>query len=158
MALQDFYSVLAIPRHAPHSQIKSAYHRLLLQSHPDKHIINQPTSNLVDIALLKEAYTTLSNPDLRAAYDARLEARKNGWHSSQTAPRPAQLVSLEEFDQGPDDDGQGPWTYPCRCGGSYTISTVLMEEGKHLVACSSCSEVIWVGYELVEDEPYQPTD
>jgi hypothetical protein len=27
--------------------------------------------------------------------------------------------------------------------------------GKHLVACSSCSEVIWVGYEQVEDEPYQ---
>jgi len=148
--LQDFYSVLAIPRHAPHSQIKSAYHRLLLQSHPDKRI-NQSTNIFVDITLLKEAYTTLSNPDLRAAYDARLEARKIGWHSSQTVSRPAQVVSLEEFDQGPDDDEQGPWTYPCRCGGSYTISTVLMEEGKHLVACSSCSEVIWVGYELVED-------
>ena len=161
--LQDFYSLLAVPRHASHSQIKSAYHQLLLQSHPDKRFINQShddvDSNPVDIALLKDAYTTLSNSDRRAAYDAHLDAqlnqRKNGW---QTVPRPAQVVSLEEFEQvshPTDEDGQGSWRYSCRCGGLYIISTMLMEEGNHMVACSSCSEVIWVGYEQVDDEPYQ---
>jgi diphthamide biosynthesis protein 4 len=157
--LQDFYSLFSVLKDASQSQIKSAYHDLLLRSHPDKRLINAPhkdNSNSVDIALLKEAYTTLSNPDLRAAYDARLDAQIT--QTKKTVPRPAQVVSLEDFEEDPhpiDEDGQGPWRYPCRCGGSYTISTVLMEEGKHLVPCSSCSEVIWVGYEQVEDERYQ---
>ena len=27
-----------------------------------------------------------------------------------------------------------------------------MERGQHLVGCSSCSEVIWVGYELADED------
>jgi hypothetical protein len=34
-------------KHASHSQIKSAYHRLLLQSHPDNALINQPTTQIL---------------------------------------------------------------------------------------------------------------
>jgi diphthamide biosynthesis protein 4 len=147
--MADLYAVFSVPKHASPAQIKSAYHRLLLQSHPDKRPICD-TSIPADIDLIKEAYATLSNPERRAAYDARLDGQRK--HGSQTVPRPAQVVSLEDFqeDHPSDEDRQGPWSYPCRCGGSYTISTALMEEGKHLVACSTCSEVIWVGYEQVD--------
>ena len=122
------------------AQIKSAYHRTLLQSHPDK----KKTSEPIDIALIKEAYSTLSNPQLRAEYDAQ--------HSYPTAylaapPRPAQIVSLEDFEEV---EAEESWQYRCRCGGSYLITSTLMDEGEHLIACNSCSEVVWVGYELVE--------
>ena len=118
------------------AQIKSAYHRTLLQSHPDK----KKTSEPIDIALIKEAYSTLSNPQLRAEYDAQ--------HSYSTAPpRPAQVVSLEDFEEV---EAEGSWRYTCRCGGLYLITFTLMDEGEHLVACNSCSEVVWVGYELAE--------
>jgi len=72
------------------------------------------------------------------------------------------VVSLESFQAeggsrcGDDAetgivDEDGPWHYRCRCGGVYTITTDELEQGHHLVACNSCSEVIWVGYKLAED-------
>ena len=132
----DFYQLLSIPKNASMAQIKSAYHRTLLQSHPDK----KKSSDPIDIALIKEAYSTLSNPQLRAEYDAQ--------HSySATPPRPAQVVSLEDFEEVEPEES---WRYTCRCGGSYLITSTLMDEGEHLIACNSCSEVVWVGYELVE--------
>jgi len=102
------------------------------------------SSEAIDIALIKEAYSILSDPHLRAKYDAHRSY-------SETPPRPAQLVSLEDFeevDSGMDDFEV--WRYPCRCGGSYHINTTLMEKGEHLIACNSCSEVVWVGYQLAE--------
>ena len=132
----DFYQLLSIPKNAPMAQIKSAYHRTLLQSHPDKNKSSEP----IDIALIKEAYSTLSNPELRAEYDAQ--------HSYSVAPpRPAQVVSLEDFEEV---EAEESWRYTCRCGGSFLITSALMDEGEHLIACNSCSEVVWVGYELVE--------
>ncbi|KAF8203892.1 DnaJ domain-containing protein [Pholiota molesta] len=146
----DFYQLLSVPKHASLAEIKSAYHRLLLQSHPDKRNPSSP-GGYVDISLIKKAYTTLSNEDSRAAYDLDLKQRTY----TSAGPRPAQVISLEEFeDENVEGEGEiseeGPWRYRCRCGGWYKISTVLMEKGEHLVACNSCSEVVWVGYEIVE--------
>ncbi len=134
---------------APIAEIKSAYHRALLKSHPDKR--NASISvNHADIALIKEAYITLSNEKERAVYDIRLKQRIYAGRG----PRPAQVVSLEEFNDesagtGEDSEG-GPWRYSCRCGGFYLITTTIMERGEHLTACSSCSEIVWVGYEVQE--------
>ncbi|KAF9225290.1 hypothetical protein BS17DRAFT_700287, partial [Gyrodon lividus] len=142
--------------------IKVAYHRILLLLHPDKQfqpridtIGGRSPAEDVDIALLKEAYMTLSDPSSRAAYDSllRREAKANS-----RGPRPAQVVSLEDFtleaNRGGGDDEDGTkqeWHYGCRCGGMYRIMDDDMENGKHLVVCESCSEVIWVGYELAEE-------
>lgn len=86
---------------------------------------------------------TLSTPNLRAEYDSSRDS------PSTTGPRPAQVISLDEFEEGVD-----MWRHDCRCGGMYRITSLEMEEGHHLVACNSCSEVIWVGYEecISEDE------
>jgi len=81
---------------------------------------------------------TLSTPNLRAEYDSLRSV------TSKSAPRPAQIVSLDDFEESGSDD---TWRYICRCGGMYRITSREMEEGHHLVGCSSCSEVIWVGYE-----------
>ncbi|KAL4070470.1 hypothetical protein J3A83DRAFT_4161578, partial [Scleroderma citrinum] len=153
----DYYNLLGIPRDASQSDIKIAYHRTLLQSHPDKQT-KSPTalgatihpSSDVDIALIKEAYATLIDPPLRKAHDASLKREA----SNERGPRPAQVVSLEDF---VIHDGEGrheieqEWHYDCRCGGVYRINEDDLECGRHLVGCQSCSEVIWVGYELVED-------
>ena len=43
------------------------------------------------------------------------------------------------------------WHYECRCDGTYRVTEDDLECGRHLVGCQSCSEVLWVGYKLVED-------
>lgn len=118
-----------------------AYHNALLKHHPDKSKI---ISESIDIALLKDAYQTLSSSDLRLEYDEKRGASKG----KSSMPRPAQVISLEEFEERED----GSWYHVCRCGGGgYMITETQMEAGSHLVGCDSCSEVIWVGYELAED-------
>ncbi|KAH7927249.1 hypothetical protein BV22DRAFT_1007280, partial [Leucogyrophana mollusca] len=152
-----FYQLLALQRTASASDVKLAYHRALLLWHPDKR--SAPASSadvptaVVDIALLKEAYNTLSHTPTRAAYDALLNQR----HSfTQSGPRPAQVISLEDFaETEAEGDGDHPmmiWTYSCRCGGLYRINEEDMEAERHMVGCTTCSEVVWVGYEIAEDE------
>jgi len=118
----------------------------LLQAHPDKNIYSN-SSQSIDIALIKEAYYVLSNHQLRAKYDIQLSQRSNS-----APPGPAQVVSLEEFEEVDQNESEAEdfWRYACRCGGFYHITTTLMEKGEHLITCNSCSEIIWVGYELVE--------
>ncbi|PCH36241.1 hypothetical protein WOLCODRAFT_166777 [Wolfiporia cocos MD-104 SS10] len=153
-AAPDLYALLALPPSASPAEIKHAYHHALLRSHPDKQRTSSPSASSssspgapVDIGLLKYAYETLSSPSARAAYDAaRARASQPG------GPRPAQVVSLEDFVEEPEEaGGDARWTYGCRCGGKYVITERDMERGQHLVACASCSEVVWVGYELAED-------
>lgn len=149
----DYYQLLSVSRSASAAEIKVAYHRALLIFHPDK----QPSSttaskpptttypSFADIASIKDAYSTLSSHHLRARYDAQLQDQ-----SESLRPRPAQVISLEEFDEQNATTDSVSWRYMCRCGGTYRISEEDMEKGQHLVGCSSCSEVVWVGYELVE--------
>ena len=164
----DFYSLLQIPRDASPNDIKLAYHRTLLRFHPDKQsrprrhgvvAVNAtadppPEEESVDVALLKDAYRTLSDVGLRAAYDGALRRKEQ---ARSGGPRPAQVVSLEEFTTVETvDTGSGTaievnavqeWWHRCRCGGTYRITQGDLENGTHLVGCESCSEVIWVGYE-----------
>lgn len=156
----DYYAILSIPRSASPSDIKFAYHRALLLHHPDKQSLrvngrggsegngHAPIAGGgdvdVDIGLIQEAYTTLSSTELRAEYDARRSAA-----AAKTSPRPAQVVSLEEF---VEEGEEGVWAYACRCGGKYTIREAEMEQDEHLVGCSGCSEVVWVGYEVADDD------
>ncbi|KAF9469564.1 hypothetical protein BDZ94DRAFT_1126975, partial [Collybia nuda] len=147
----DFYQLLSITKDASAAEIKIAYHRALLLFHPDKtsrarrdHAHLSENTKGFSISLIKEAYLTLSTPDLRARYDSSQKRLPSG-------PRPAQVISLEEFEEevggGDEDDA---WYYKCRCGGIYRITSGEMEKGHHLVGCNSCSEAIWVGYELQE--------
>lgn len=144
-SVPEYYEVLRLPRSASPAEIKQAYHRALLASHPDKRTVGSPAaaSVLPDLDLLRAAYTTLSSHALRAEYDK--ETTVVG--GAPAGPRPAQALSLEEF----DEEHEGTWTHACRCGGTYRLREADMERGQHLVGCSSCSEVVWVGYELAEE-------
>jgi diphthamide biosynthesis protein 4 len=127
----DLYAVLNLAPGASPAEIK-AYHRALLAAHPDKNNASQPTP---DIATIKDAYRVLSSPVLRAKAKAHQD------------PCPAQVISLADF----AEQGADAWTHACRCGSAYAITGAEMDRGVHLVPCTSCSEVVWVGYELAEE-------
>jgi diphthamide biosynthesis protein 4 len=159
---QNYYQLLHISPSLSLSsaEVKAAYYRVLLKSHPDKsrstsipiyHQQEQGQQNqtiTVDIAQLKEAYITLSSPHLRAEYDLKLFNERSNDGNSGRGPRPAQIISLGEF----DERSEGFWHHACRCGGEYIIGEQDMEKEYHLVGCNSCSEVIWVGYEVAEED------
>ncbi|KAH9926862.1 DnaJ domain-containing protein [Fomitopsis serialis] len=152
-ALPDYYAILSVSPTASAAEIKQAYHKALLLYHPDKHHTHQNGDHRssvnvdVTVALLQRAHQVLASPADRAVYDAsRAEA------GTKKGPRPAQVVSLEDFNDDEDSAGQPTWTYACRCGGRYVVTERELEEGQHLVGCVSCSEVVWVGYEVAEED------
>jgi diphthamide biosynthesis protein 4 len=149
--LIDYYSLLRIAHSASPNTIKAAYHRALLRVHPDK--IRQRADDpapLEDVGLLHDAFLTLSSETLRSAYDAQ------GKLNRRTDPRPAQVVSLDRFECSDPEGSNGGaistrWTLGCRCGGKYEVTEDHLERGLHLAECGSCSEVIWVGYEVAKE-------
>ncbi|KAF5332542.1 hypothetical protein D9611_005146 [Ephemerocybe angulata] len=181
----SFYEILSIPQNATAAEVKAAYHRALLQHHPDKQSsaasngtspvlprahhsstspLNISSGSRLEISLIKLAYETLLSPESRGTYDSTIMKKRKA-HTTSGGPRPAQIISLEDWvstsrsktpelhEGGEDVEGEeeGPWRYPCRCSGFYEISVDMMERGVHLVGCNSCSEVVWAGYELEED-------
>jgi len=166
----DFYEVLCLPRTATSSDVKAAYHNALLLHHPDKalSIRNRnesvqnitPTQNKLNhkhedktrrpsIDDIQQAYSTLVDPILRAEFDIRLA--RNGTTSSVAAKgsqRPAEIVSFDEF--VPEEKSEA-YIYPCRCGSVYRITEDQLEAEVHLLGCQGCSEVVWVGYDVVNE-------
>jgi len=75
---EDPYSVLGVSRTATPAQIKQAYRRLALRSHPD---VNKEPDAEAKFARIAEAYATLSDEKARAKYDRRPGA----WRSSSSS-------------------------------------------------------------------------
>ncbi len=68
---QDHYFVLGITADASQADIKEAYRRLAKEFHPDHYKGNdQP------FQAIQEAYSVLSDPDLRRRHDLRNQNRK----------------------------------------------------------------------------------
>jgi len=151
--------------------VKAAYHNALLLHHPDKALSirnrNESAQNIAptqnnklspededktrspSIDDIQQAYSTLADPILRAEFDIRLA--RNGITSSVAAKgsqRPAEIVSFDEF--APEEKGEA-YIYPCRCGSVYRITEEQLEADVHLLGCQGCSEVVWVGYDVVDE-------
>lgn len=67
---KNFYEILGVPVTADLSTIKQTYKRLALQHHPDKSQQTDPNDDIMKC--INEAYRTLSNDDLRKAYDSKV--------------------------------------------------------------------------------------
>lgn len=64
---RDYYEVLGVGRDADDQQIKSAYRKLAMQHHPDRNPGDHTAEERFKEAA--EAYSVLSDPQKRAAYD-----------------------------------------------------------------------------------------
>jgi molecular chaperone DnaJ len=64
---RDYYEVLGVPRDADEAALKSAYRKLALKYHPDRNPNNHEAEEKFKEAA--EAYSVLSDPQKRAAYD-----------------------------------------------------------------------------------------
>src|SRR5579859_2611848 len=83
----DYYELLQISPHAEIETIQRVYKLLAARHHPD----NAETGDLDKILALKRAFETLTNPGLRAEYDAIYQQRNTG---------PIELFELKEFSIG----------------------------------------------------------
>src|SRR5687767_2519263 len=63
----DYYELLGVERGADGSAIKSAYRRLAMECHPDRH--GGCTDKEARFKAISEAYDCLKDPQKRAAYD-----------------------------------------------------------------------------------------
>ncbi|KAK0745895.1 hypothetical protein B0T18DRAFT_488578 [Schizothecium vesticola] len=140
-----YYEILSLPPSLlptsttpspSHNQLlKRAYRRALLNHHPDK--TNTPTTTTPSsttptpktttytIDQITLAYTTLSTPSLRAAYDRVLVlAIPSSSHQDQDQgyqdQRKTGLETVDLDDLSYDEDagagGKGEWFRACRCG------------------------------------------
>ena len=67
MSKRDYYEVLGVNRDADEQTVKSAYRKLALEHHPDRNPNNQAAEERFKEAA--EAYSVLSDPQKRSAYD-----------------------------------------------------------------------------------------
>jgi hypothetical protein len=104
MAEIDYYDILDIHPTAGPTEIKAAYHRAARSAHPDA----GGTPGM--FRLVTEAYRTLSDPHLRAAYDARADgdsmpASSAGFGTTSAEPDWGEEVRWDAgASRGPDPD------------------------------------------------------
>ncbi len=67
MTRRDYYEVLGVPREADDQGLKGAYRKLALKYHPDRNPGNEEAEEKFKEAA--EAYSVLTDPQKRAAYD-----------------------------------------------------------------------------------------
>src|SRR5881394_1051146 len=74
--MADFYSVLGVERTAADDEIKKAYRKLAMASHPDRNGGSKEAEE--KFKEITEAYDVLRDPQKRAAYDRYGEAGLRG--------------------------------------------------------------------------------
>lgn len=95
----DYYKILGVDRKASAAEIKSAYRRLARQRHPDLNGGSEQAAR--KFALLSLAYRTLSDPQERAAYDAKCaqerQRQSTGFvrHSDNIHARRLRMVTIQ---------------------------------------------------------------
>lgn len=86
MAIKEYYKTLGIEEKAPIEEVRRAYRRLAKAHHPD---VNKTEDAQQKFEEIYEAYTVLSDPEKRAAYD---DVLKNG------APKKYNFKYQDAFD------------------------------------------------------------
>ncbi|KAG5481110.1 hypothetical protein LSCM1_06791 [Leishmania martiniquensis] len=167
------YEVLRVPPSASISEIRAAFKRMALRTHPDKATVPRTTSatsgDMVTSGpappavfhVVKEASEILLDPYLRAAYDAARShalVREVG-AVSDTYSLAEDFVRVRMAGEEGDEQHVQMYQRECRCGGIYEVALFLGAAGEsgsrggdasaccsHTLRCEcdSCSLVVEV--------------
>lgn len=97
---KDYYSVLNLSKHADRKEIRTAYHALALQYHPDK-----TGSDLVALSRfqeIQEAFDILGDPDTKSEYDLACTSTAFSQHDDEAN-------GDQDIDQKVWDEWQAAW-------------------------------------------------
>ena len=95
---QDYYAILGVTKDSTTEEIKTAHVKLALESHPDSLKPSDRGNKLVDdggarFRRVSEAWSVLSRPDLKKAYDsARLANSASALRGVAAAAAPTEIV------------------------------------------------------------------
>ncbi|KAK6454722.1 J protein type 3 [Scheffersomyces xylosifermentans] len=154
---KSYYDILKVESTATEADIKTAYRQLLLSTHPDK--TGKSTSTEVQITLIKEAYKTLVDAQLRKNYDNSL-AESTKRHGFNLNGDGLDTYGLHDFEEEESGD-EMKWSKMCpRCqipSGMVLTEENLSQNGTDdgnggfdiIVQCSSCS--LWIKVKYYED-------
>lgn len=105
----DLYATLQIPSTASKADIKKAYHKAALSSHPDKVPDDQREEADIKFKSISQAYEILSNDETRAAYDqygmAAFEKGANGFGGGGGGGPDLDDILAQMFGQGGGFEG-----------------------------------------------------
>ncbi|XP_011499602.1 PREDICTED: dnaJ homolog subfamily C member 24-like [Ceratosolen solmsi marchali] len=134
---KDLYNILGCLPNSSSEEIKQAYHRKILESHPDKN--ENSHQNIKIFHDVKAAWEILGNTDRRRKYDAKfkqiqLEAEGELIYANLL---PNDLEETEDIDT---------LSYQCRCGNSYIVQKTDLEQTNCVlhIPCQECTFVIAV--------------
>ncbi|KAL8952815.1 MAG: hypothetical protein Q9222_001287 [Ikaeria aurantiellina] len=149
----DLYEVLGITRSATKVEVKKAYHKAALTSHPDKVSEDERAAAEIKFKGISKAYEILSDDDKRDLYDAHgLSAFEAGHQGGMGAEVDLDDILAQMFGMGGGMNGPGARSSGSRRprkGGdeehSYTVTLEELYKGKSTkfaskknVICSSC--------------------
>lgn len=76
MIMHDYYKILSVNKTATFEEIKSAYHKLAKEYHPDKVSEDKKKDKEEEFALISKAYNILKDKEKRKEYDKLLADMK----------------------------------------------------------------------------------
>jgi curved DNA-binding protein CbpA len=132
------YDVLGISSTASYDDIKSSFHKLARQSHPDKQQHQQHPTTVVNFKRIQQAWEILRNDDLRKSYNDELQQQAL---SRKKKTKGAIEISLkEDMEEAVDEEtGQSIYIYDCRCGEEVILEEMVTTDDQYCyVDCPGC--------------------
>jgi curved DNA-binding protein CbpA len=138
---ETHYNILDVEQGASLEDIKNSYYFLARRYHPDRFHMQAgtPLHATVESAFAKiaQAYMTLSDPGLRAGYDAKLAARERVRRAAPTIPQAserdrlrAEAAKRQQRDASAEND-------PARAESSFQEGFIALQQGQNQAAIIS---------------------
>lgn len=107
----NYYELLGVPREATEGEINSAYRRLALQHHPDRHTnVEEKQKHSEIFKQVAEAFSVLSDTSKRSQYDAQGYVGRRPPNPPKPPPRPTKKTKTkEDFEQERAEEDRKAW-------------------------------------------------